>query len=128
MNLENISVPGGQRAGATAQQLAAVVQQLLPELMPDILSELLKLTDGFLTPGGISVYGTQDIIERNTTFEVPEYCAGYLLIGDNSGGKGYLMKLDPVDSTVFSSGLGDLQPSRFVEESSHFESWVGSLR
>lgn len=128
MKIDNINKLGAQRPGATSQQLAAVEQQLQPARLPDTLTQLLKLSDGFLTPGGISVYGTEDLGERNATYELPEFCPGYLLIGDNSGGKGFLMKLDSAESTVFSSGLGDLEVAGFVVESASLETWVDGLR
>jgi hypothetical protein len=39
-------------------------------------------------------YGTDELVERNQTWEVDEHAKGYVTIGDNSGGKVFLMKID----------------------------------
>jgi hypothetical protein len=38
-----------------------------------------------------TVYGVADLAERNATFETAGYCPGFLLIGDDSGGRGFLL-------------------------------------
>ena len=94
---------------------------------PHSLQELLKLSNGFITARGIHLYGTNDLVDRNATFEINEYCVGYLLIGDNSGGKGYLMCLTEEDHSIYSSDLGDLDVAGFKRESASLEEWLNQL-
>ncbi|ROR93499.1 uncharacterized protein DUF4303 [Salana multivorans] len=72
---------------------------------------------GLLLDDGTTVYGPDDLAERNETFEVAEYAPGWVLVGDDSGGSGYLMRRpgprdDPAEgraaAEVFRLGLGAL--------------------
>ncbi|UNK30959.1 hypothetical protein MNO09_00130 (plasmid) [Bacillus sp. N5-665] len=47
----------------------------------------MKYTNGFSIGGGLIIYGTDDIIERNETWEVTEYANGYVAIDDDGSGK-----------------------------------------
>jgi hypothetical protein len=127
MNINNIAKLQVQRAPASAAELQAALTHGGWSTLPKALLELLRLSNGFLTPGGIHVYGADDLAERNLTFEIAAYCAGYLLIGDNSGGKGYLMRLGGEDSPVYSSGLGDLEVAGFEKEADSLQEWVDGL-
>ncbi|MEU1725129.1 hypothetical protein [Nonomuraea sp. NPDC005692] len=68
-----------------------------------------------------------DIGERNATYEVAKYAPGFLLVGDDSGGRGFLLRADDPGSAVFSSGLGDLEPAYFDVVAAGFASWIESL-
>ncbi|MFF5451976.1 hypothetical protein ACFY40_12140 [Streptomyces sp. NPDC012950] len=83
--------------------------------------------DGLLTASGVAVYAAGDIGERNAAYEVAEYAPGFLLVGDDSGGRGFLVRTDGPDSPVFSSGLGDLDPADFAVVAPDFASWIESL-
>ncbi|MCH5677805.1 hypothetical protein [Streptomyces gilvus] len=80
-----------------------------------------------MTDAGVTVYSADCIGERNTTYEVARYAPGFLLIGDDSGGRGFLLGADDPDSAVYSSDLGDLDPEDFEVESADFASWIESL-
>ena len=54
--------------------------------LPNVHKDLLKYTNGFSIGGGLIIYGTDDIIERNETWEVTEYVNGYVAIGDDGSG------------------------------------------
>jgi hypothetical protein len=94
---------------------------------PAPLVALWKVRDGLLTEAGIAVYSAGCIGERNTTYEVAQYAPGFVLIGDDSGGRGFLLRADDPGSAVFSSDLGDLDPADFDVESMDFASWIESL-
>lgn len=96
--------------------------------MPAELRRLYSESDGFVSPLGISVYGSADLLERNDTYEIPEYCPGFLLIGDDSGGRGFLVALDSTETPVFSSGLGDLAVAGFVREAESLTEWLSLVR
>lgn len=91
------------------------------------LVALWKVRDGLLTEAGLAVYSAGCIAERNTTYEVAHYAPGFVLIGDDSGGRGFLLRADDPGSAVFSSDLGDLDPADFDVESTDFESWIEAL-
>ena len=69
----------------------------------------------------------EDVGERNATHEVALYAPGFLLVGDDGGGRGFLVRADDPDSAVFSSGLGDLEPADFEIVSASFGEWLASL-
>ncbi|MFT4265386.1 MAG: DUF4303 domain-containing protein [Nocardioides sp.] len=56
------------------------------------VAELWRTTADLSLPDGITVYGPDDIEERNETYEVAEYAPGWSLVGDDSGGRGLLMR------------------------------------
>lgn len=95
--------------------------------LPAPLVGLWSVSDGLLTESGVCVYSAGCIGERNATYEVAQYAPGFVLIGDDSGGRGFLLRADDLDSAVFSSGLGDLDPADFEVVSADFESWIESL-
>lgn len=95
--------------------------------LPAPLVGLWEVTDGLMTDTGVTVYSAGCIGERNATYEVTEYAPGFVLIGDDSGGRGFLLRADDPRAAVFSSDLGDLDPEDFDAESVDFASWIESL-
>ena len=82
-----------------------------------VLAELWRITPGLLLDDGTRIYGPDEIAERNTTFQVAEYSPGWALVGDESGGAGYLVRrtgpaFDPATgrtgAEVYRLGLGAL--------------------
>lgn len=118
------SVPGSTAATpADVERARAEIELDLPAP----LVALWKVTDGLITDAGVTVYSAGCIGERNTTFEVTQYAPGFVLIGDDSGGRGFLLHADDPCFAVFSSDLGDLGPEDFEVESVDFASWIESL-
>jgi hypothetical protein len=81
------------------------------------LAALWRISCGVLLDDGTHIYAPDEIGERNETFEVLEYAPGWVLVGDDSGGGGYLMRaagseFDPADgrlaAEVYRLGLGAL--------------------
>jgi hypothetical protein len=95
--------------------------------LPAALVALWNERDGLLTASGVTVYPASDIGERNAAYEVALYAPGFVLIGDDSGGRGFLLRAGHADSTVFSSDLGDLGPADFDVESADLASWIATL-
>ncbi|MFF0866222.1 hypothetical protein ACFYUV_31020 [Nonomuraea sp. NPDC003560] len=95
--------------------------------LPAPLVALWSVRNGLHTECGVAVYSAGDIGERNATYEVARYAPGFLLVGDDSGGRGFLLRADDPDSAVFSSGLGDLEPAGFDVVAADFPSWIESL-
>lgn len=76
---------------------------------------------------GTTIYSPEDLLERNETFEVAEYSPGWVLVGDDSGGSGYLVRqtgpgFDPAvgraGAEVFRLDLGAL--TKEVEDVGEF--------
>ncbi|MCX4744230.1 hypothetical protein OG455_01650 [Kitasatospora sp. NBC_01287] len=95
--------------------------------LPASLLALWSVRDGLLAASGIAVYSAGCIGERNATYEVAQYAPGFLLVGDDSGGRGFLLRAGDPDSAVFSSDLGDLDPADFDVVFADFASWIESL-
>ncbi|MFE6663176.1 SMI1/KNR4 family protein [Streptomyces sp. NPDC057697] len=71
------------------------------------VARLWRSTPGVLLGNGVHVYGPQSIGERNETFEVPRYAPDWVLVGDDSGGGGLLMRRHGRDRvSVHRLGLG----------------------
>ena len=73
------------------------------------LAALWELTPGLYLPDGSAIYGPHSLAERNETYEVAEYSPGWALIGDDGGGRGYLMR---AVGTAPGSGAPDGDPPR----------------
>lgn len=109
--------------GATDEQLN-VVERSINALLPTHYRKILTITNGFLLDSGLFIYSTDDIIERNKTHEIKEYCNDFLLIGDDSGGRGLLIRISDYHTSVYSSGLGDLEPRKFKLIAQSLEDWI----
>ncbi|MDH6579851.1 SMI1/KNR4 family protein [Kitasatospora sp. MAP5-34] len=71
------------------------------------LARLWRSTPGVCLPNGVVIYGPQDLLERNETYEVREYQPDWVLIGDDSGGHGLFMRRDGgAGAAVYSLDLG----------------------
>jgi len=123
MNFDGIQRLAGLHAGASKSDIQAA-EAGLNISFPVNYKLLLEYTDGLLLDSGVSLYSVNDIRERNDTYEVFEYCKGFLLIGDDSGGRGFLISLNNLESKIYGSGLGDLDPSEFVPIATSLQDWV----
>jgi hypothetical protein len=85
------------------------------------------LTGGFALPSGLCVYCVSNLVERNDTYEVTVYCPGFLLIGDDSGGRGLLISTNEPNLSVYRSDLGDLSVEGFEEIAASIEDWIATL-
>lgn len=84
----------------------------------------------FLREGGptnsrndIAIYTIHEVKERNETFEIKIYLPEYVLIGDDGGGKGFLIHAVH-QSTVYSSGFGDFSKDYFCVVAPDFAVWA----
>ncbi|MBN1051989.1 SMI1/KNR4 family protein [Clostridium botulinum] len=94
--------------------------------LPNGYKNLLFVTNGLLTKGTISIFGTDDIIERNRTYEVQEYADGYVAIGLSDGVDFLLMHAEENTKEVIRVDCGDMNPINselFVED---FIEWVNN--
>jgi hypothetical protein len=75
----------------TTAELAASTEPLAAA-PNSAVADLWRMTPGLYLPDGTAIYGPHSIAERNETYEVAEYAPGWVLIGDDGGGLGYLMR------------------------------------
>ncbi|MGE8005597.1 SMI1/KNR4 family protein [Lysinibacillus sp. NPDC093216] len=94
--------------------------------LPVPYRSLLKNANGFSIAGGVLIYGTEDLIERNETWEVNEYAKGYVAIGDDGGGNVFLMELNAKESKIFVLDCGDMNTQNATIIPLDFNSWIGS--
>jgi hypothetical protein len=92
--------------------------------LPEEFREFLKRSDGLSLGGGLLIYGSAELKERNETWEVEDYAPGYIAIGDDGGGNVFLMKLNQDDSAIYTveSGVMDPEFAEMVSES--LNAWV----
>ena len=105
----------------------AVIQSIENEMnvkLPKGYRELLEYTDGFSTDSGLVIYGTDDIVERNTTLEVEEYAKGYLAIGDDSGDIVFIVAIDDSNEALWAVGCGDMNPINAKKVANNFSTWL----
>lgn len=101
-----------------------LVEQSKNVILPNAYKELLKITNGFSVGGGLLMYGTGDIIERNDTWEVEEYAEGYVSIGDDGGGNVFLMLQGEQETEVLSVDSGDMNPINASKLTSNLIDWI----
>ncbi|MEM8995103.1 MAG: hypothetical protein AAGF23_09980 [Acidobacteriota bacterium] len=70
------------------ERLAAVVPR---ESAPDLFA-LLGLSDGLHAHGELNLYDADSIPERNDTYGIVETAPGWLMIGDNGGGRFFVLE------------------------------------
>ncbi|MGG3889015.1 SMI1/KNR4 family protein [Metabacillus fastidiosus] len=102
------------------------VEDLMKVKLPHTYKNLLKYTNGFSIGGGLLIYGTDDIIERNATWEVNEYANGYVAIGDDGGGNVFLMLQRIEETAVLMVNGGVMNPNYATVISSDFNDWINS--
>ncbi|SHG45491.1 SMI1/KNR4 family protein [Massilia sp. CF038] len=113
--LEQINSP------ASAQLIAALETELKRPL-PIQYRQLLLTANGMIFENGLVLYSTDDVVERNETFEVGTYAPGYLAVGDDSGGKAVMIAIET--QGVFMVGMGSMDPDDMIQISDCLESWV----
>ena len=93
--------------------------------LPRDLESLWKQCDGMLLNSGVKIYETSEIIERNQAYHVEENAKGYVLIGDDSGGRALLMSRTEGAAT-FICDMGFLDLDYFHPVADDFESWISA--
>jgi hypothetical protein len=117
INTENFGNPG-----ASDDQIQEAARTLGVEF-PGFYSDFLRRSNGAGPEGNLLLYSTDDIAERNETFQVQEYAPGYLAIGDDSGGRSILIGLAG-SPTVYIVDQGSMDPDDFIEVSPDFAEWL----
>ncbi len=64
----------------------------LDRVVPDVVKRLWRLTDGLHSDSGVLLYSTKWMAERNDTLGVSAYAPEFVAVGDDSGGRLFLME------------------------------------
>lgn len=108
---------------ATEETLSAL-ERRLGYALPKIYRRFLLEADGFSLDGGLLMYGTDIIEERNSTFEVAIYAPGYLAIGDTGGSEAIVIRQDDDDAALLIVGLGAMTPNKMRKLAPGLEEWL----
>jgi translation elongation factor EF-1beta len=92
--------------------------------LPKVYRELLKYSNGFSIGFGLLIYGTNDIIERNLTWEIEEYAKGYIAVGDDGSGNIFLMEQDFNSTNLYVVDSGYINPEEANLVTSDFIKWI----
>lgn len=120
MNLSNIK--NAIFDGAADDQAISDLELQVGYRLPESYVALLKLANGFSLGNGLVIYSSSDVLERNVTFEFDIYLNSFLAIGDDSGGRSFLISLK--FDGVFMVYQGDPDPDEVICISSSIISWV----
>lgn len=93
-------------------------------VLPYAYKSLLKQTNGCSIGGDVLLYGTDDMVERNATWEVQQYASGYMAIGDDGGGQVFLMRLAKEEQKVWIVDAGVIDPQHAELLTKNFLKWV----
>ncbi|MBJ8030332.1 SMI1/KNR4 family protein [Bacillus cereus group sp. N21] len=102
------------------------LEDLMKMELPNAYKDLLRYTNGFSNGGGLTIYGTEDIVERNETWEVTEYASGYVSIGDDGSGNVFLMLQSADVKEMLIIGSGDMNPNHATVIILDFSEWVNT--
>lgn len=110
------------------EQGIEIVEAWIGQPLPSAYREFLKSYVEQVSDDGTLLYGVDSIIERNETFETRNYAVGYLAVGDDSGGRCFLIPLDSRSSAVYTSDQGDMDPDGFQLVAADFSEWIVRAR
>ncbi|QWP76180.1 hypothetical protein J5226_21740 [Lysobacter sp. K5869] len=73
--------------------------------------------------GAVRLYALDEIVERNLTYEIREYCPGFVTIGDDGGGRAVVVHGALTPPTVFVVGHGSMSEADFVAVGADPHEW-----
>lgn len=109
--------------GLLVVQSLEEIETWLGRPLPEAYRTFLAATaESFLAANnGTLVYGRNDVVERNDTYQSRTYCPGHLMVGDDSGGTALVLSL--ADGLIHSVGMGSMTPDCFEPVASSFPAW-----
>ncbi|MGM0967492.1 MAG: SMI1/KNR4 family protein [Bacillota bacterium] len=93
-------------------------------VLPHAYKDLLKQTNGCSFGGEVLVYGTEDMVERNKTWEVQQYASVYVAIADDGGGQVFLMRQTEEEKRVWIVDSGVMDPQHAELMTENLLEWV----
>ncbi len=92
--------------------------------LPGDYREFLRRSDGLSLDGGLLIYGSADLTERNETWEVDEYAPGHIAIADDGGGDVLILKLNGDDQAVYAVESCVMDPEFAHKVSESLAAWI----
>ncbi|MDM5321819.1 SMI1/KNR4 family protein [Bacillus altitudinis] len=93
-------------------------------VLPDAYKNFVKQTNGCSVGGDVLLYGTEDMAERNATWEIHQYASGYVAIGDDGGGRVFLMRQAEEEKKVWIVDAGVMDPQHAELMTENLLEWV----
>jgi len=121
MNLKEIKGITTMNSGIQMDDLRKFEQGLRYEL-PQMMRDVWLSGNGFQLRNGVTIYSTEEFIERNDTFEVQKYAPGFIAVGDDSGGRAIMVPLRT--SGIFLVDHGSMDPDDMEEIGSSIIDWI----
>lgn len=118
----NFHVKNGKGHIESMQSIEAEMNITIPSIFKSLLFDI----DGLLTNDGVLIYGTEDIKERNLTWETVDYAKGYIAIGDDSGGRIFVMAEKAESTEIFMLDCGDMNPENAIKVSDNLTEWINN--
>lgn len=100
------------------------VQAWANDDLPEDYLELLNTRGGEFCNDRVRLYGIDEIIERNDTYETSRYCPGFITIGDDSGGRAIVIALGKGPGPVYLVDHGAMTPDCFDLVAPDIRSWL----
>lgn len=102
----------------------AEIQEWLGLRLPEKYAQFLLNHPEKIFAGRVLLYFAEDLIERNSTYETKAYCPGYLAIGDDSGGRAFIIPVERWTGSVFVVDHGDMTEAGFALVTTNFDGWI----
>lgn len=120
MNLDQID--GRKKPGLAIHRAGYKTAAMLARL-PDGYRRLLSLSDGIELASGALIYSSLELIERNETYQVSTYLTGHVAIGDDGGGRMFLLRHGVASPLlrIDMGAIGSLAPDIMAQS---IEDWV----
>lgn len=123
MNLNNVS--GLFLTPSATETEIEKAEKRLNTTLPISYKALLQASNGLANNEGIIIYGTDDILERNETWETQNYAPGFISIGDDSGGRVLLMSLGD-EEEIWIVDSGNMNPDHAELISTNLIQWINN--
>ena len=105
-------------------QIDAIEQWVGAQLPLDYRNLLAQHEESYFANDLVLIYGRNDFVERNETYEVKEYCQGHVTIGDDSGGRQILLSLR--SGQVLLADAGWLEPADALTVAESVSKWLAA--
>ncbi len=100
------------------------LESTLGNRLPSGYRDLLLLSDGISFASSMLIYGSDDLVERNETWEVGTYAPGFLAFGDTGGGSVLLVSSDEANSRIYLVGSGSMEIEDATVVADNMEAWI----
>jgi hypothetical protein len=106
------------------ETLISEVETWVGAKLPAQYRQFLLAHEESIFADNVLLYPAEYLIERNKTYETKTYCPAYLAIGDDSGGRAFVIQLGVDQSTIYIVDQGDMSPDSFEIVGNNFSEWV----